>query len=309
MVVKSSFIFFFLGFFFGFAQKDSIVNPYVKSYDDKVTASVYYFDISNNFDFIYFANDKEQYLNLEPNRREQIGVNLSYNFIDVSYGFSPSFFDKNKDNSDSKLFSLNTRFYVKKWMQSLVFINQKGFYISEENINVEFPRLRTTKIGGTTSYVFNDNFSFKTLANQKEWQIKSAGSFIPNFSIYYTNIDLNDNNPSNTSDIFVFSLAPSYYYNLVMSHKLLVAAGLTAGIGINSIDQDVSEIYELGSSLKVGYNTDSFFTFVDYNYTNFVQSASTKIRLNDDILLFKVTLGYRFNPPKKIKKILSKIKI
>jgi hypothetical protein len=96
---------------------------------------------------------------------------------------------------------------------------------------------------------------------------------------------------------------------LVISHKFVVSAGLTAGIGINSIDKEVSEIYELGSSLKIGYNTDSFFTFVDYNYTNFVQSASTKIRLNDDILLFKVTLGYRFNPPKKVKKLLSKIKI
>jgi Domain of unknown function (DUF4421) len=309
MGIKSSFIFFFLGIFFGFAQKDSIPNPYVKSYDDKVTASIYYFDISNNFDVIFFADGKDQYVNLEPNRREQIGANLSYSFIDLSYGFSPDFFDVNKDNSDSKLFSLNTRIYLKKWMQSVVFINQKGFYIGGEDINLQFPRLRTTKIGGSTSYVFNDNFSFKTLANQKEWQTKSAGSFIPNFSLYYTNIDLNDNNSNNTSDIFLFSLAPSYYYNLVISHKLLLSAGFTAGIGINSLDEDVSGIYELGSSLKIGYNTDSFFTFVDYNYTNFIQSASTKIRLNDDVLMFKVTLGYRFNPPKKVKKMLSKIKI
>ena len=55
--------------------------------------------------------------------------------MDFGYGFSPGFFDVNKDNSDSKLFSLNTRFYLKKWMQSVVFINQKGFYVSEENIN------------------------------------------------------------------------------------------------------------------------------------------------------------------------------
>jgi hypothetical protein len=309
MDIKSSFIFFFLGIFYGIAQNDSITNPYMKSYDDKVTASAYYFDISNNFDVIFISNGEKKYLNLEPNRQEQIGVNLSYSFMDFSYGFSPNFFDKNKDNSNSKLFSLNTRFYLKKWMQSIVFINQKGFYVSEENLNLEFPKLRTTKIGGTTSYVFNDNFSFKTLANQKEWQAKSTGSFIPNFSLYYTNIDLNDNNPNNTSDIFVFSLAPSYYYNLVISHKLLLSAGFTAGIGINSIDKEVSEIYELGSSLKIGYNTDSFFTFVDYNYTNFVQSNSAKIRLNDDILMFKFTLGYRFNPPKKVKKILSKIKI
>lgn len=309
MGIKSSFIFFFLGIFYGIAQNDSIINSYMRSYDDKVTASVYYFDISNNFDIISVSNGQKIKLNLEPNRREQIGANLSYKFMDFGYGFSPGLFDVNKDNSDSRLFSLNTRFYFKKWMQSFVFINQKGFYVSEENIELEFPKLRTTKIGGTTSFVFNDNFSFKTLVNQKEWQTKSVGSFIPNFSVYYTNIDLNNNNPNDKSNIFLFSLAPSYYYNFVISHKLLISAGFSAGVGLNSIDKDVSEIYELGSSLKIGYNTDSFFTFVDYNYTNFVQSATTKIRLNDDISMFKFTLGYRFNAPNKVKKLIDKIKI
>jgi hypothetical protein len=309
MDIKCSIIIFFLGIPSGFAQNDSLINAYAKSYDDKVTTSIYYFDMSNNFDFIFMSKGEKKYLNLKPNGREQIGVNLSYKFIDVSYGFSPSFFNENKDNSNSKLFSLDTRFHLKKWMQSITFINQKGFYINEDNIELVFPKLRTTKIGGTTSYVFNSNFSFKTLSNQKEWQTKSAGSFIPNFSIYYTNLDLNDNNPNNKSDIFVVSLAPSYYYNLVIKHKLLFSAGFTAGLGLNSIDGDVSEIYEFGSSLKLGYNIDSFFTFVNYNYVNFVQNATTDIRLNDDILMFKFTMGYRFDPPKKLKKLVNKIKL
>jgi hypothetical protein len=309
MDLKSSTIIFFSGIFGGFAQNDSLNTTYAKTYDDKVTASFYYYDISNNFDFIFTSNGEKKYLSVEPNRREQVGANFSYKFIDVSYGFSPRFFDVNKDNSDSKLFSLSTRLYVKKWMQSIVFINQKGFYINQDNVELQFPRLRTTKIGGTTSYIFNDNFSFKTLTNQKEWQTKSVGSFIPNFSAYYTNFDLNDGNPSNSSDVVVLSVAPSYYYNLVIHHKLLFSAGFTAGIGLNSIDGDVSELYELGSSLKLGYNTDSFFTFVNYNYVNFVQSATTDIRLNDDIMMFKFTVGYRFNPPKKLKELAGKIKL
>ena len=32
----------------------------MKSYDDKVTASVYYFDISNNFDIISVSNGQKK---------------------------------------------------------------------------------------------------------------------------------------------------------------------------------------------------------------------------------------------------------
>ncbi|MES2747689.1 MAG: DUF4421 family protein [Bacteroidota bacterium] len=303
MDLKQNYIIFFIGIFSGFSQNDSLQNRYFKSYEESATASLYYLDTSNNFDIIFMSEGEKIYLNLVPNKREQIGVNLSYKFIDISYGYSPSFFAENKDNDDSKLFSFGTRLQFKKWMQSITFINQKGFFISEDNLTASFPRFRSTKIGGTTSYIFNENFSYKAITSQKEWQTKSSGSFIPNFSFYYTNLDLNDGSDNTQSDIYVASLAPSYFYNLVLNNRFLASAGISAGIGFNVIDKEVSALYELDASMKLAYNTNTFFTFINANYINFIQNATTAIRLNDNISILKVALGYRFNPPKKVKEV------
>ena len=296
----------FGGFLSTFAQQDSLQNNYFTTYDEKVIASIYYLDTSNSFEFNFSSEGQTNYLGLEPNRRAQLGMNISYKFIDISYGYSPAFLAENKDNEGSKLVSLSTRFYYKKWMQSLSFINQSGFYVTDGQVKVAFPRLRTTKIGGTTSYIFNDKFSFKMIANQKEWQTKSAGSFIPNFSVYYTNFDLNDGNPDNKSNVFLMSLAPSYFYNWVINNHFLISGGLSIGAGFNSVDGDYSSIYEGSVSLKLGYNSDSFFTFVSLNYIDFIQESKANIQLNDYIATLKFTAGYRFDPPKKVKEYYDK---
>jgi hypothetical protein len=298
---------FFASVFGCFAQKDSLQNSYFKSYNDKITTSIYYLDTSNNFQIGFDSDGQKKYIDLIPNRQEQIGISLNYKFIDVTLGFAPKFFDVNKDNSNSKLFSFNTRFYYKKWMQSFTFINQKGFYASEENISVDFPRMRSTKIGGTTSYIFNENFSFKALINQNEWQTKSSGSFIPSFSFYYTNLNLNNEPNSSNGDVYVFSLAPSYFYNFVISDRVLIGAGIAAGAGINDIDGDTSALYELDLNLKLGYNTDRFFAFASLNTLNFIQNDKAATRLNDNISTVRFSVGYRFDTPDKVKEIYEKV--
>ncbi|KUJ61096.1 hypothetical protein AR687_14260 [Flavobacteriaceae bacterium CRH] len=307
MDLKLIYISFFGSVFGCFAQKDSLQNSYFKSYHDKITTSIYYLDTSNNFQIGFDSQGQKKYIDLIPNRQEQLGLSLSYEFVDISFGFAPKFFDVNKDNSNSKLFSFNTRFYVKKWMQSFTFINQKGFYASEDEISVDFPRMRTTKIGGTTSYIFNDKFSYKALVNQNEWQTKSSGSFIPTFSFYYTNLNLNNEPNSSNGDIYVFSLAPSYFYNFVISDRILIGTGIALGAGINDIDGDTSALYQLDLNLKLAYNTDRFFAFANLNTLNFVQNDTAETRLNDNISTVKFSVGYRFDPPNKVKEVYEKV--
>ncbi|PIF32013.1 uncharacterized protein DUF4421 [Flavobacterium sp. 9] len=307
MDLKLIYIVFFGGVFGCFAQKDSLQNPYFKSYNDNVTASAYYLDTSNNFQLGFTIDGQKKYIDLNPNRKEQLGLSLSYKFIDISFGFAPKFFDINRDNSNSKLFSFNTRFYYKKWMQSFTFINQKGFYAYDSGITVDFPRMRTTKIGGTTSYIFNKNFSYKALVNQNEWQTKSSGSFIPTFSFYYTNLNLNIEPDSSNGDIYVFSLAPSYFYNFVISDRVLIGTGLAFGAGINDVDGDVSALYQLDFNLKLAYNRDRFFAYASLNTLNFVQNDAAEARLNDNISTLKFSIGYRFDPPNKVKEVYEEI--
>ncbi|MEG1025198.1 DUF4421 domain-containing protein [Flavobacterium plurextorum] len=297
---------FFASIFGCFAQKDSLQNPYFKSYNDKITTSIYYLDNSNSFQIASGSQDPKIFVNLIPNRREQIGFNLNYKIIDVTIGFAPKFLGGNKGDSHSKHFNFNTRFYYKKWMQSFTFINQKGFYLSDDNINTQLPRMRTTKIGGSTAYVFNDKFSFKTLVSQNEWQTKSSGSFIPTFSFYYTNLDLNTPD-SSPGDIYVFTLAPSYFYNFVISDRVLIGAGIALGFGINDVSGDTSALYQADFNLKLAYNKDRFFAFASLNSVTFVQDEKVDPRLNDNVSTLKLSVGYRFDPPKKVKEVYDKV--
>jgi len=306
MTLKLIYAIFFTSIFGCFAQNDSLQNPYFKSYNDKITASVYYLDTSNNFQITSDNQDPKIYLDLIPNRREQIGFNLNYKIIDVTIGFAPKFLSGNKGDSHSKNFNFNTRFYYKKWMQSFTFINQKGFYISDDHITAQLPNMRTTKIGGTTAYIFNDKFSFKTLVSQNEWQTKSSGSFIPTFTFYYTNLDLNTPD-SSPGDLYVFTLAPSYFYNFVISDRVLIGAGIGLGAGINTMDGDTSALYELDLNLKIAYNKDRFFGYMSLNSISFAQDDNVEARLNDNISTFKISIGYRFDPPKKVKEVYDKV--
>ncbi|AXB55857.1 DUF4421 family protein [Flavobacterium fluviale] len=306
MTLKLIYAIFFTSIFGCFAQNDSIQNPYFKSYNDKITASVYYLDTSNNFQITSDNQDPKIYLDLIPNRREQIGFNLNYKIIDVTIGFAPKFLSGNKGDSNSKNFNFNTRFYYKKWMQSFTFINQKGFYLSDDNITAQLPNMRTTKIGGTTAYIFNDKFSFKTLVSQNEWQTKSSGSFIPTFTFYYTNLDLNTPD-SSPGDLYVFTLAPSYFYNFVISDRVLIGAGIGLGAGINTMDGDTSALYELDLNLKIAYNKDRFFGYMSLNSISFAQDDKVEARLNDNISTLKISIGYRFDPPKKVKEVYDKV--
>jgi hypothetical protein len=308
MDLKLIYIVFFAGVFGCFAQKDSLQNSYFKSYDGKVTASTYYLNTSNSFQIVYpVPGGEKATLDLIPNRKEQLGASLSFKFVDLSFGFSPKFLNANKDNTDSKLLNFNARLYHKQWMQSFTYFYQKGFYVSQDGINAAFPGFRSLKLGGATSYIFNKKFSYKAIAGQNEWQTKSAGSFIANFSAYYTNIKYESDEDKINGDIYLFSLAPSYYYNLVLGKHFLVSAGLSMGAGINITDGETRVLYEVDTSLKMGYNSDSFFVFMNVNNVNFIQDETNTIGLNDNISTFKITAGYRFNAPKKVTEIYDKI--
>jgi Domain of unknown function (DUF4421) len=302
-------LFVFLGGLLGcYAQDTAAVHPHFKSYDDTVIASLYYLDVSNTFQILNSNPDGgTTKVDLIPNRREQIGMSVSYQFADISYGISPNFFTANKDNGDSKLFNISTRFIVKQWMQTLTYINQKGFYVKDQDLVFPIEDLRSTKIGGVTSYIFNPNFSFKTIANQKQWQTKSAGSFIPNFAFFYTNLDLNDGVPSSQSTILEMTVSPSYYYNFVINNKFLISAGLSFGGGISNIDGAISGIFESNFSFKTGFNSDSFFVFLNLNNFAFAQNSTAKVQLNDNVSTINISLGYRFNPPKKVEKIFETV--
>ncbi|PJR04614.1 DUF4421 family protein [Avrilella dinanensis] len=288
------------------AQNDTL-NTYAVSYDEKVVASITYQNSSNTF-FINYAEDADSYkAEFIPNTQQRLVAGLTYKMIDVSFGYTPNFMKNDGSKLESNNFNLGFRFNYKKWYQSLTFINQKGFFVDYKDFERFYmPRFRSTKIGGTTSYVFNDKFSYKTIFNQNQWQLKSAGSFVPNFSVYYTNLTSKETSEHLHIDMYTFSLAPSYHYNWVIGQKFLVSAGLLVGAGISVSGKDVTPLYEISTNIKLGYNTNSFFTYLGINSTSFFQEED-KSQLNDSFSDLKLAVGYRFDPPKKVKKVYDDI--
>lgn len=287
-------------------------DDYIESFPNRITARLFYVNTSNSFNL----NDKSSGdVKLIPNKQDRIGASVSFRAISISYSIAPDFLAENKDNNDSKLFSLNLRTYFGKWMQTLDLYQEKGFFIAYENNSLYYPKIKSFKIGGSTSYILNDKFSFRAIASQNEKQLQNAGSFIPGIVYYYTKLDLNMDSLNDDMYLFDIALSPAYYYNMVPAKNLLLSAGISAGIGLNYSNSNekstTSLLTELNLKGTLTYDLSNIYLGAHYSYLFLNHSTEHSTRVNDRIPFFQVFIGYRFKAPKKLvakaDKINSKI--
>lgn len=273
---------------------------YIKSYLNRISARVFYVNTSNSF--IINSRFDDQRFELTPNKQDRIGASVSFRFASLSYSFTPGFLSENKDNEDSRLFSLNLRTYFGKWMQTLSIFSEKGFYLSNGMINPYFPDIRTLKIGGSTSYLFNKNFSFRSIITQDEEQLKSAGSFIPGVYYFYTKYRIRSGDIEDKMHSCDFALAPGYFYNLVLAKDLLISAGASTGIGINYTTSEDDTLFSLLTELNfrgaITYNISNFYLGSHYSYLILNHNTDRSSYVNDHIPFFQIFIGYRFKAPK-----------
>ena len=286
-----------LSYYKASSQQDSLQSNII-TYDDKVATSISLQNFSDSFYYRFTYETKEYETLFTPNTKQRLVANINYKLININLGFTPHFLKTN--DLKSKNLNFGIRFKQKQWVQSINFVKQKGFFAKIEDENFYVPKLSTLKIGGTTSYVFNKKYSLGSLFNENEWQKKSAGSFIPNFSFYYTK--LRDRDIDSRSEIFTLSLAPSYYYNFIIFKKFLISTGVLFGAGINITDSEVYTIYELTTNIKIGYNSERFFTYIVTNSNNYFEDSQ---QFQNSYITTKISIGYRFNPPKKAKNLYN----
>ncbi len=284
------------------AQNSTPNENYIK-YSEKVIISSSIQENNDTFHFGYKDKNESQQIKLKPNLERKLNFNFTYKLLDFSIGYTPSFLKTNLSQEKSKNFNFTLRFNAKNWMQTFVLIHQKGFHIdTNNNFTKYFPQLRSTKIGGTTSYIFNKNYSYSTLFNLNQWQTKSAGSFIPQFSTYLTNIKSKETQDFLDVNIFSMTLSPSYYYNFVINKKILIGAGVNLGFGANIVEKEIKAIVEFSNDIKIGYNTNNFFTSIGYNGKTFSFNNNGN-RYQNSFHEFKLEIGIRFDPPNKAKKM------
>lgn len=310
-------------FVFSQTQNDTIVydikTEYIEKFPNRITTRLFYVNTSNTIK----VNDRNSnlYFNLTPNKQNRIGASVSFRSLTISYSFAPDFLAENKDNENSKLFNLGLRNYFgRHWMQTLDIYQEKGFYIENNDVNFYLPRMKSLKIGGATSYIFNENFSFRAIVSQDEKQLKSAGSFIPNIVYYYTKLNLRSDNNGVDTVLHTFDMvfAPSYYYNFIPTKNLFISAGVATGIGLNySKNEDNNHIQEdetltsltteLNFRGSMTYDISSFYIGTHYNYLILNHNTDRSSYINDNIPFFQIFAGYRFKAPKKLVKKADEI--
>lgn len=298
-------------------KKHRMSNEYVELYDDYIKTRI---GLSNSFNSFHIKDEADDLdFTLSPNQRVKSTLTLIYKFIEIDLGYTPEFIRFNKDDAirgKTTFFNLGTRFYFKNWMQDLQYAKTKGFYVDKDDIgiteNILFPNFQVQKIGGSTSYIFNENFSFRAIFLQSEWQKKSAGSFIPSVSYYFTQIKNDDPGKDNSIDV---AIGPAYYYNWIFGKQFLVSAGAYGGVGYNytkttysddTPDEMIDGIsFQTQLRFTLGYNSEKFYTGATASLNSFYYDADPKIHIQDRQQFFEFYVGYRFKGPEKINKILD----
>ncbi len=275
----------------------------------------------------YVLNDKldNTFLKLTPNTNLRLTLSLDYEFIGLSIGLSPKFLPGNNDDNlkgESSFSDYRFRFFLGDWTQELEYSNVEGYYVENtndfipnwtegEDAYIQFPNLKIVTWGGSTSYIFNPEFSLRNVVYQTEWQRKSAGSFLPKFDYNYTELSNIIDNVQAIENIFNFQLAASYYYTWVIQKNWFISPFLspTLGIrfskyddGINSIEKNRYFIKKLESGLQLGFSSKKivFGANVNFNVNWYNEDRTT--RIVNDKLYAKIYFGYRFNAPKIVRK-------
>ena len=261
----------------------------------------------------FFISDRENNIEYAITPETEAGVTLSFLFrsFEIDLGFTPNLFRDENAEVETEKTVFNFRLYLGQWLQSLDFYNIEGVVIDDANFELDpdfdalFANLRVTKIGGTTGYVFNPNYSFRAIAFQNEWQTRSAGSFIPRLSYYFTRLEVPDEGKDDFLDITV---GPAYFYNWVIARHWLIAGGGSAGIGVNHTrtrdfltgekDNFTGINYQLGGRVALGYNSKRVYTGINLAANYFIHSSGQSVRLDDRQNFFEVYFGYRFDAPK-----------
>jgi len=279
---------------------------YKVEFPNKITARIFGVNTSNSLS-IQDRNDNLNY-DLLANKQDHIGASIAFRSIVLSYSFAPNFISENRDNKESKLFNLNLRTFLGQWMQTFDLYQQKGFFIEipDENLNVYLPKIKSLKIGGSTSYIFNKNFSYRAIVTQDEKQLISAGSFIPSLVYYYSKYDIIEGSVDDDYFSYDLALAPSYIYNWVIGKNLLVSAGGSAGIGLNHSETDgeslTSLLTELNFRGSIVYDKNNIYLGAHYSYLVLNHDVDRSSYIKDNIPYFQLFVGYRFNAPKFVLK-------
>ena len=310
---------------------------YIETFDDKINVDL---SIDTNI-FSYTINNpsNNSLYQLKGNESARLALSMHYRFIGVTIGFSPNFLNNNADEilkGESTIRLIKLRLFIKQFIQQFEYHRVNGYYventgdfitnwIKDTDPYLKLEHFNTKQYFGKTTYVWNENFSFKALLVKNQQQIKSVGSFIPSLTYSYNELS----NPNEKilkidQSSFDVNLNAGYIYNFVFggNKNFFASLGLSPGVGFkfaklmqddtNGIEQQISKTYpnfSLEGRLNLGYNSQKLYSGLQLNTYGVSYDKNPETKVENSTTYFQLYFGYRFGAPKSIEKLFDKIKI
>lgn len=285
----------------------------VISYDSDIMIRSNFY--TNKENYFYSYNGEE--INLATNNKIYTSVSLDYEIISVAVGFAPNIFSRNRNDDlkgKSSFSQIRFSIFPKNFIQTVSYKRNKGFFLKntkdfnpnwdeDSDPYIQFPDLKIEEFAGTTSYVFNKNFSVKSIDYQTEWQKKSSGSLITSLDYNLTITHNKIEGSISRDNQFNFGLNVGYHYNYIVSKHITISPHVVVGLGGKSeTDSNLYLDKRLGGGLFLGYNTDKFLFGTKINFSSSSYKINSGERVENDIVNGLFYIGFRFKPPKVISK-------
>lgn len=177
-----------------------------RSFDDDVTIRTFLEVPVYSFGFQDISSQKRsdaidgKLIEFEPNISTNFGLGIAY----LGYGISGSLPLSNANNDTNKYgktsyFDFQFNYASRRWGADFFYQNYRGFYLKDPEKfandyapgapNPQFGGLSILNTGVGAFYNFNDRYSANAAFSQGERQLTSAGSFVADTSVTYTQID------------------------------------------------------------------------------------------------------------------------
>ena len=211
------------------------------------------------------------------------------------------------------------------WMQTFDYNQTKGYFVEGFNDPglipddnepvILLPNLQTYSFIGHTRYRFNENYSFKAVANQNEIQTRSAGSFVPSLSYGY--MEIRDSGSPQDLKSFFAILNAGYYHTFVLHRNWYSNLGISPGIGMewnklitrtvdgHFVNHEQNLAFALHTQIGIGYNSTRFYGGMALVGEATSRQENSLIQFNNERGYFKVFIGYRFNAPKSLERAMD----
>lgn len=299
---------------------------FIEDYRHKMSISAL-FEFKNYLLAVFRKGNKT--LNYTSNLPKPLyGMSMSYRWL--NFGFTvaiPKLSISNTNFSESNGFSLSLSptgrsFYMRNFYEEysgyrLRNPEEVNSPLTQDDINTDFPSLKTHTFYTTLYYGFNhDKFSYRSLVFQSEKQKKSAGSFIVGLSGGFKWINSPSDRPFVPDSIGEIpkAVVGLEYFNIGINggyaHTFVIKKNMNISLlgvpGLHYLDgkykyhdntqEKIATRLGLNTEVRVqlGYNTKRFFgslSYSSYVISNWLQESAPVASLHN---YFKLNIGYHF---------------